>query len=71
MKSLPVQSNPVQLQGGTSVSRALKVETKGVTFAAQRVELVKERWEVHNDARTDDARNGRVDQSCGTAKIRK
>ena len=34
-----------------------------LTFFQQRVKLVEERREMDDDARTDDARDGRVDQS--------
>lgn len=38
-----------------------------VTFLAQRVKLVEERWEMHDYARANDACDGGIDQSC-TAK---
>jgi hypothetical protein len=40
-----------------------------VTFLAQGVKLVEERWEMHNDARADDARYGGIDQSCNEGVV--
>ena len=39
-----------------------KQEESRLTFSAERVKLVEERREMHDDARTDDARDPRVDQ---------
>lgn len=44
--------------------RKKRTVTTVVTFLAQGVKLVEERWEMHDDARADDARYGRIDQSC-------
>jgi hypothetical protein len=62
MKSLPVESSPVPRQLGEK--RVCEKTT--VTFLAQCVKLFEERWEMHNDARANDARDGRTDQSCTT-----
>ena len=63
MKSLPVASSPV----GVSWMRD-ECAIKTVTFLAQGVKLVEERWDMHNDARADDAGYGRINQSCTTKK---
>ena len=60
MKSLPVASSPVRRQLGECAKRQV------VTFLAQGVKLVEERWDMHDDARANDARYGRIDQSCTT-----
>jgi hypothetical protein len=60
MRSLPVESSPVRRQLGEK----RVCEKTDVTFLAQSVDLFEERWEVHNDARANDARDGRIDQPC-------
>ena len=62
MKSLPVESSPVRRQLGEQEVSVWK--KAAVTFLAQSVKLVEERWDMHNDARANDARDGRINQSC-------
>jgi hypothetical protein len=46
------------------------VKKTAVTFLAQRVKLVEERWDMHDYARANDACDGGIDQSCTTKKGR-
>lgn len=55
-----MESSPVRRQLGEK----RVCEKTDVTFLAQGVNLFEERWEMYNNARANDARDGRIDQSC-------